>query len=117
MSEVTITDTVEVMDAGMIVLGLPEVELIFDDTGRVVDAGPEDDAFTHKIIEMFMVEANEAAARLFNNLDVPMIRRIHPDPPTHDTNDLRQFARVAGYNIPQNPTPQELQQLLDSVRD
>ena len=31
--------------------------------GRVIDAHPEDDAFTHTLIEMFMVEANEAAAR------------------------------------------------------
>lgn len=101
--------------AGMIVLGLPEVNLIFDDNGRVADAEPEDDAYTHRIIEMFMVEANEAAARLFSNLDVPMIRRIHPDPPTHDTNQLRQFARVAGFNIPNNPSRKELQTLLESV--
>ncbi|MFW5682094.1 MAG: ribonuclease R family protein, partial [Phycisphaeraceae bacterium] len=104
------------LDQGMIVLGLPEVNLIFDDAGRVVDAEPEDDAFTHTIIEMFMVEANEAAARLFSRLDVPMVRRIHPDPDAHDVSELRQFARVAGYNIPMRPNRKELQQLLDSVR-
>ncbi len=101
---------------GMIVLGLPEVELVFDDSGRVVDAEPEDDAFTHTVIEMFMVEANEAAARLFDRLDVPMIRRTHPEPDAHDVSDLRQFARVAGYNIPSRPSRKELQTLLDAVR-
>ncbi|MHC4776592.1 MAG: ribonuclease R family protein, partial [Planctomycetota bacterium] len=55
---------------GMIVLDLPDVELIFDDEGHVVDAEPEDDAFTHTIIEMFMVEANEAVARTFDALEV-----------------------------------------------
>ena len=30
--------------------------------GRVSDAVPEDDAYTHTIIEMFMVAANEAVA-------------------------------------------------------
>ncbi len=104
------------MKEGMIVLGLPDVELVFDDSGRVVDAVPEDDAFTHKIIEMFMVEANEATARLFDTLNVPMIRRIHPDPPTHDMTALRSFARVAGYNIPANPSRKELQTLLETVR-
>ena len=102
-------------DAGMIVLDLPEVELIFDESGRVVDAVPEDDAFTHRIIEMFMVEANEAAARLFDAMNVPMIRRVHADPPGGDLQELRMFARVAGYNIPANPTRQQLQQLLASV--
>ena len=101
---------------GMIELGLPEVELIFDESGRVVDAQPEDDAFTHKMIEMFMVEANEAVARLFHSLAVPMIRRIHPDPDAHDITGLRQFARVAGLNIPSRPSRKELQELLDAVR-
>jgi ribonuclease R len=104
------------LDQGMIVLGLPEVELIFDDTGRVVDAQPEDDAFTHTLIEMFMVEANEATARLFHRLNVPMIRRIHPDPDAHGINDLRMFARVAGYNIPAKPSRKQLQTLLLSVK-
>ncbi len=101
---------------GMIVLGLPKVELVFDDSGRVVDAQPEDNAYTHTLIEMFMVEANEAAARLFNNLDVPMIRRVHADPDAHDIGELKRFARVAGYNIPNRPSRKELQYLLDSVR-
>lgn len=60
---------------GMIVLTLPEVELIFDDEGHVVGAEPEDDASTHGLIEMFMVEANEAVARLFDSLRVPILRR------------------------------------------
>ncbi len=101
---------------GMIVLDLPEVELVFDSDGRVIDAHPEDDAFTHRVIEMFMVEANEAVARAFADLDVPVIRRIHPDPGAHETGELRRFARVAGYNIPSNPTRAELQALLDATR-
>ena len=104
------------MREGMIVLGLPEVELEFDDAGRVVDAHPSDDAFTHTLIEMFMVEANEAAARLFAGMDVPMIRRIHPDPDAHDVGDLKRFARVAGFNIPAKPSRMELQALLDATR-
>lgn len=101
---------------GMIVLDLPEVELIYDQAGRVVDAQPEDDSFTHKLIEAFMVEANEAVARAFSDLNVPLIRRTHPDPGAHNVTELRQFAHVAGYNIPKNPTRKELQALLDATR-
>ncbi len=104
------------IEHGMIVLDLPEVELIFDEMGHVVDAQPEDDAFTHTLIEMFMVEANEAAARLFYRMNVPMIRRIHPDPDAHGVDELRMFARVAGYNIPARPSRKQLQSLLESVR-
>ncbi len=104
------------MGEGMIVLGLPEVELEFDDAGNVSDAHPSDASFTHTIIEMFMVEANEAAARLFVNMEVPMIRRVHPDPDAHDLGALRGFARIAGFNIPEKPTRKELQDLLERTR-
>jgi ribonuclease R len=101
---------------GMISLELPEVVLIYDDEGRVIDAEREDDAYTHKLIEMFMVEANEVLARLFENLDVPLLRRVHPEPTPGDVNDLRKAAKVAGYTIPPNPTREQLQSLLDATR-
>lgn len=101
---------------GMISLELPEVVLIFDDNGRVVDAEREDDAFTHTLIEMFMVEANEVLARLFEKLNVPLLRRVHPEPTPGDVDELRRAARVAGYNIPSNPTREQLQALLDATR-
>jgi ribonuclease R len=101
---------------GMISLELPDVVLIFDDDGRVIDAEREDDAYTHKLIEMFMVEANEVLARLFENLDVPLLRRVHPEPVPGDVNELRRAAKVAGYTIPSSPTREELQSLLDATR-
>ncbi|NDG63464.1 MAG: RNB domain-containing ribonuclease [Planctomycetes bacterium] len=101
---------------GMIVLSLPESELVYDDDGRVKDVEPEDDAFTHKLIEMFMVEANEAVARLFASLAIPALRRIHPEPSFHDVEELRMYARTAKIRLPETPTRKDLQALLDAVR-
>jgi ribonuclease R len=98
---------------GMIELQLPEVELEFDEEGHVIDAHPEDGAFTHKIIEMFMVEANEAVARTFNGIDVPILRRIHPEPKFGDIEELRLFARSVGVGISEEPTRSDLQRLLN----
>jgi ribonuclease R len=100
---------------GMIVLDLPEVVLIYDEHGHVVDAEREDDAFTHKLIEMFMVEANEVVARLFENLQVPLLRRIHPEPIPGDVDGMRKVAMVAGFRVPKNPTREELQGLLQAT--
>jgi ribonuclease R len=100
---------------GMIVLDLPEVELVYDEHGHVVDAQQEDGAFTHKLIEMFMVEANEVLARLFERMGVPLLRRIHPEPVPGDVDGLRKVAMVAGYRIPRNPTRDELQGLLKAT--
>jgi len=102
---------------GMIVLNLPEVDLVFDDEGHVIDAQPEDDAFTHKLIEMFMVEANEVAARTFDELGVPVLRRIHPEPTHGDMSELRQFALAAHVSIPDEPTRTDLQHLLEATRE
>ncbi len=101
---------------GMISLELPDVELIFDENGHVVDGQPEDNAYTHKLIEMFMVEANEVLGHLFRQLEVPLIRRIHPEPVPGDQEDMRKSAMVAGFKIPANPSREELQGLLDATR-
>lgn len=101
---------------GMIVLALPESVLTFDEGGHVSDVQQEDDAFTHTIIEMFMVEANEAVARLFDSLGAPALRRIHPEPAMDDLLELRTRAGALGLRIPEEPTRADLQQLLDATR-
>lgn len=102
---------------GMIVLNLPESVLTFDEEGRVSDVQEEDDAFTHTIIEMFMVEANEAVARLFDILNVGVLRRVHPEPALEDLANLRTMAAAAGFSVPDDPTRHDLQQLLDVTRN
>jgi len=102
--------------AGMIHLDLPAVELVLDDDGNVVDAVPEDDAYTHTIIEMFMVEANDAVAALFDRLDRPLLRRIHPPPDAAGQKQLSAFTRACGYRIPADLTRRDIQDLLASVK-
>jgi ribonuclease R len=101
---------------GMIVLNLPEVDLVFDEHGHVIDAVPEDGAFTHTIIEMFMVEANEALARTFADLHVSILRRVHPEPAHGDIEELRVFALAAHVRVPDEPSRRDLQQLLEATR-
>ncbi|MBN1342745.1 MAG: ribonuclease R [Phycisphaerae bacterium] len=104
------------LDEGMIVLDLPEIELELNDDGRVVDAHPADTSFSHTIIEMFMVEANEAVARLFDRLDLPFLRRIHPDPPMTSGTDVKRFVRVLGHRVAGALDRQGMIALLKSVR-
>ena len=100
---------------GMIVLDLPQAELFFDDEGHVSDIQPEDDAFTHTIIEMFMVEANEAVARLFEGLETPVLRRIHPEPELDDVEHLRIIAVGVGIRLSDKISRADLQQLLQKT--
>ncbi|MGD0767414.1 MAG: ribonuclease R [Tepidisphaeraceae bacterium] len=102
--------------AGQIVLELPEVELVLDESGKVADARPEDQSFTHTLIEMFMVEANEAAARALDSVSVPFLRRIHPDPDPDSGTRLKHFVEVAGFKLPKDLDRKAIQHLLASVR-
>ena len=102
--------------AGMIHLDLPAVELVLDDEGKVVDAAPEDDSYTHTIIEMFMVEANEAAAAALDRAGAAYLRRIHPEPDPAGGKKLASFVRVCGHKLPRNLTRKDMQQLLAAVK-
>ncbi len=101
---------------GMLVLDLPDVELILGDDGGVVGARPADTSFSHTLIEMFMIEANEAVARLFARLGVPHLRRIHPEPDADTGERLGPFLRALGHSLPKTPTREDLQRLLDATR-
>jgi ribonuclease R len=103
--------------SGMIHLDLPETELIMDKSGRVVDAQPADNSYPHTIIEMFMVEANEAVAGLLDRLDVPFMRRIHPEPDSLSMKNLSQIVRAFGCTLPRTPDRAAIQNLLAAVKD
>jgi ribonuclease R len=102
--------------AGQIVLELPEVDLVLDDNGKVVDAKPEDQSFTHTLIEMFMVEANEAVARALDSTHTPFLRRIHPEPEPESGARLKHFVEVAGFRMPKDFDRKAIQHLLASVK-
>ncbi len=100
---------------GMIHLALTETELVLDKSGRVVDAHPADNSYPHTIIEMFMVETNEAVASLLDRLNVPFIRRIHPDPDALSMKNLAVLVKAFGFNMPRTPDRKAIQNLLAAV--
>jgi len=101
----------------MLHLDLPEIQLVLDKAGRVIDAHPADTSYPHTIIEMFMVEANEAVASLFDRFNIDFMRRIHPEPDSLSMKNLSKFARAVGLNIPRTPDRKALQSILAAVKD
>jgi ribonuclease R len=102
---------------GMIHLDLPETELVFDKAGRVIDAHPADNSYPHTIIEMFMVEANEAVASALDRFGVPFMRRIHPDPDAVSTKNITRFVKLCGIKVPRHLDRAAIQDLLAAVKD
>jgi ribonuclease R len=101
---------------GMIHLDLPETELVMEKSGRVVDAHPADTSYPHTIIEMFMVEANEAVASLLDRHNIPFMRRIHPEPDALGMKSLSQLVRAFGVSVPRVPNRAAIQELLAAVK-
>jgi len=101
---------------GMLHLDLPETELIYDDAGQVVDAEPADTSYPHTIIEMFMVEANEAVAGLIDRLNIPFMRRIHPEPNELGLKELSRLIRTVGLSLPRNAGRKDIQDLLEAAK-
>ena len=102
---------------GMLHLALREIQLVLDDDGAVVDSKEADTSYTHKIIEMFMVEANDAVAAFFAKRGIPIIRRIHPKPDFESFEQLGAFVQACGHTISKSPSRSALQDLVEEVRD
>jgi len=101
---------------GMLRLDLPEVELVLDGEGRVQGGGPKAPLYSHRVIEMLMVEANEAVARALYEAEIPTMRRIHPEPSEDAFVELAKFVRAMGHKISMKPCRRELQELALLVR-
>ncbi|HUU82742.1 MAG TPA: ribonuclease R [Phycisphaerae bacterium] len=101
---------------GMLVLDLPEVEVVFDDDGAVAGIQPSDTSFSHTIIEMFMVEANEAVAELLAGLHVPCLRRVHAPPEETGAEALSRFLQALGLPPVKTMQREALQPLLERVK-
>lgn len=102
---------------GMLELHLPIVELIYDAEMRVIDARPESHDFSHRIIEMFMLEANEAVARYLARMGMPTLRRVHEDPEPDALEALNKFLRSCGLRMKDPGDRNELRELLARTAD
>jgi len=85
---------------GAIDFNLPESVFEFDDEGRVAGVLKADRNIAHRIIEEFMLLANETVAGHFHRLGVPAMYRIHEEPEAQRVIEFAQLAATYGYRFP-----------------
>lgn len=102
---------------GALELAMPEVKIDLDRDGHVSGAHVEINTESHKIIEEFMLSANEAVAWLLSEAGIPFLRRIHPQPDPRKLRQLTEFVSELGFEVDSLESRFELQRLLEMSRD
>ncbi|MCH5260961.1 MAG: ribonuclease R [Lachnospiraceae bacterium] len=105
---------------GSIDFDFAESKIILDGNGHPVDIRPYERNVATKIIEDFMLIANETVAQHFFWLELPFVYRTHEKPDPDKIMKLSAFIHNFGYHIKltgEEIHPKELQKLLDKIAD
>ena len=102
------------LNRGAIDFSIPEPRILLDEDGKPVDIQKEMRLNSHRLIEEFMLLANQAVAEQMERRGVPILYRVHARP---DGEKLAEFARIAaafGYRLPNigRIGPADIQELL-----
>ena len=84
---------------GAIDFDFPEAKIILNGNGEVVDIKHYERRISNKMIEEFMLVANETVAEHFYWLQLPFVYRIHETPSAEKMEELKKFIATFGYTI------------------
>ncbi len=105
--------------------GAPEIEtaeskIIVDEANRAVGLEPRTRGFSERMIEEFMLTANEAAAAYAKEKNIPFVYRIHEDPPDDKLETLSEALRLLGLNakgIQHGLSSKRMAEILEQARE
>jgi ribonuclease R len=103
---------------GSIDFDFAESKIVLDEKGHPVEIKPYERNVATKIIEDFMLIANETVAQHYFWMDVPFVYRTHEKPDPEKIMKLSTFIRNFGYHVKTSEDgihPKELQKLLDKI--
>lgn len=87
------------MDRGAIDFDFEEVKVIVDDLGHPMDIVPRHRSIAERIIEEFMLAANETVAEHFHWMGTPFVYRIHEEPDLGRMQEFNEFVHNFGYHV------------------
>lgn len=108
------------MDRGAIDFDFDEAKILVNKDGKPADIVLRDRSIAERIIEEFMLAANETVAEHIHWLDVPFIYRIHEDPNPEKLQAFLEFITNFGYLVRGKANtvhPRALQYLLSQIKD
>ena len=106
---------------GAIDFDADEAEIILDDEGRPAQIIKRERGDAERMIEQFMLTANEAVATYLTEHQIPCVYRIHEQPPAEHFDNFLSYAESLGLDTRtvsrEKPTPKELSALLSLAEE
>jgi len=103
---------------GSIDFDLKEPEIVLDDEGMVEEIIAAERNVAHRIIEEFMLVANETVAGHLDGHDVPTLYRVHEPPDPLKVEEFEDFISTLGYSLgvpPNAVRPRHFQRLVERI--
>jgi ribonuclease R len=104
---------------GSIDFDLKEPEIVLDDEGMVEAIIAAERNVAHRIIEEFMLLANETVAAHLDANDVPSLYRVHEEPDPLKIEEFEEFIATLGYSLGKSASmvaPRDFQKLVERMR-
>jgi ribonuclease R len=102
---------------GSIDFDLAESRVVLDPDGNVVGIEKRPRNRAHRIVEEFMLAANEAVARFFGTRKLPTVYRVHGTPDEEKLAAFLALAATHGFDVPEIPAdPRALNALLEKLK-
>ena len=104
---------------GSIDFDLPEAAVILTELGQIKDIVATERNVAHRLIEEFMLLANETVAAHLVAHDVPALHRVHEPPDVKKVLDFEEFITTLGYSLAASGgdmRPKHFQKLIDRMR-
>ena len=105
---------------GYIDFDIDEAKIIVDNDGKAIDVVRRYRGVGEKLIEDFMIAANETVATHIHFMELPFLYRIHGEPNEEKINNFLKFVSVLGYNVKMKAkeiTPVVLQDILGQLKE
>lgn len=103
---------------GAIDFDFPESKLVLDERGKVIDIYPYEQNIATRLIEDFMLAANETVAEEYCMLGLPFVYRTHENPDMEKMETVLEMVHRAGIKVKKGKetiTPKEVQKILKEL--
>ncbi len=110
----------EKISRGYMDFDLDEPEVVQDENGKAIDIVRVVREDGEKLIEDFMIAANETVATHIYNMELPFIYRVHGEPNSEKIDDFMNLLKIMGYQLNTrviDMKPKVMQSILEELHD